>query len=566
VSPVELNATVLEPALRLGEDLLKGKSGAGVQTQVARLYAERGALLRENSAEFPESWRQQVFDAYRRAAELDPGEGAYLVEMAFAQRILPGADPTAIRQAAEKAVRKARDYPRAHYLLALLLFDDPARGEARLRHLKAAVAACEAGIQLYDKNRKPDETLPDLLTTCSAVTLSLANSEVSRAESLKYRLAARDHARRATMLERKYREYAWTALGNAHEELAYFHENPRENYGVAVRAFTEAKDLRPDFPKSWLDLGRCQYRWVAFGKHDAKLLDEAVDALQRAVEEGPRSREGVEAGYWLGKVHEFRGQFAEADKAFQKAAAAAEALDPANWKTYVLARAKLALTEARRQPKNAEAALTRARATVELVLKKLDRDVEAAKLLGESFLVQDDPVRALSAYQRGLPEDRSAATSAHVELLLACVDCRLTPKGLKDPKLTPDSLVAEADRVVSLARSTGSTLEGAALGSAGLARVWALHSGKLEREAWPRYRKEAVAQLKLAIELDPEHSSGWLWRYLYARELRQVKTPSDNVKKLKAEALARLKEAKAKAPTAADRNNIDDVIRTWEAE
>lgn len=563
VAPTELAAEVLQPALKLGDELTRGNPDAVLAAKVAKVYAAQGHLLRKSPSAFKDA-AKRALDSYTRAAQLDPSEPTYAADR-VAARVDLGGEPAALLAEAEQAAVKAPNYPPAQRLLGLLRFHVARRaGDAATRRqkLREAAAAYDAGIRLYDDKKRPsDEVLPDLLTSGSAVYLNLSAAGLPRDEQIKVLHKSRDYAERATKLDRRFGEYAFTALGNALEELAYYlQEAPAANFAEAIKAFGEAKKLRNDLAKSWLDLGRCQFRAVAGEHADKKLLEDAAYNLEQAVERGGKPDEATDAAraaYWLGEVHKARKQPAEADKAYAKAAELAAKYDSASWSLYALAPAYRELEVLRRSPTDAAAA-KHLRQVAETVLVK-NKDVEAAKLLGDSYLVQDDPAAAYQAYGRGLPDKLGEATPAHVALLMARTDTLMTEKGQRDIQATPETMIAEADRAAELTKS------GPALGNAGRARVLALATAKLNAETRTKYRQEAVDRLRQAIALAPDHPNSWLWRFEFARELRTARTTADDGAKLKAEALARLKEARAKAP-ATFRNLIDDMIRTWEAE
>jgi len=274
-----INQAVLEPAIASGQEVLKQrttKSPDGFRRKLAQVYSAQGELFQDNPRDFKDAL-VLALASYDEAARLDPAEPRLAVKKLVLRVDLRKGTPAELLKEAEDAARVAPSEPGPHYVRGKLLRESARLTRdkhGRLEKLRATIEAYEAGIRLYDGKTKrgPDREFADLLVSGSEACLHLGNDlhidgvRPSEEEVKAFHLA-RDLARKATQIgDRRYAEFAQTALGNALEDLALFlKENTKENYGSAAEAFTAAKNDQPNLPKSWLDLGRAQYRWFQFG-------------------------------------------------------------------------------------------------------------------------------------------------------------------------------------------------------------------------------------------------------------------------------------------------------------
>src|SRR5207249_620076 len=93
------------------------------------------------------------------------------------------------------------------------------RASERMRMLRDALVAMDAAFARC-QGKDPDKWLPTVLLNRSAVALELGNAETGDRRRVLL-LAAQKDADQATKIQKRYPEYAWQALGNAHEDLAY---------------------------------------------------------------------------------------------------------------------------------------------------------------------------------------------------------------------------------------------------------------------------------------------------------------------------------------------------------
>jgi tetratricopeptide (TPR) repeat protein len=450
------------------------------------------------------------------------------------------------------------------------------------KKLQEAIAAYENGIRLFQPqgNRAPNNDLADLLVSCSAAYLQLgnlgANSGYAAATETQVPAfhKARENAERAAGIhDRKCPEYALTALGNAQEDIAYFllrdkRKEAAKVYEEAVASFTAATTDKPDYAKSWMDLGRCLYRWVNFADGPESLLDRALTAVKEAQRLDPNSRDAAEAADWEGLIHWHRGRFALADEAFQRAMGLADKFDLRQWRLYAKNRIDCAAFEIAGNPKAAKAARERCRAAAEAIFKKNEKDIYAATVLGDSYRQGNpadyDLVAAVQAYDKALPvlpAQLKQVTVAHLPLLIRRVECvRADPKRFKR---NVKDLIATADRAVELAPDQDLNLKAQALGAAGTVRCLAIVEQTLEDRAQvAKYREAAVQQLRQAVGLDPSYHDAVLWRVSLARELQFFGTAKEAAK-LEQEARKLLTEARAREKSRTFRDEIDRMLEKW---
>jgi serine/threonine protein kinase/tetratricopeptide (TPR) repeat protein len=563
----DVRRLVLDPGTRLGEQL-RGQASPpkGLDKQLARfLYA---TALHESDV----PGRLALFS---RAYGLDKSEGKYFVERTLASLSLRKADLAQLRRDAEEGTRLAPDYPVAYSTLARVLYrqsEGEAKPRAKLDNLRQAAGAYKKAIELYDARMAkhktpPDKRLADLLVDYSKVSLDRGNSPACPPPERRSSFyEARDSARRAATLPRLFQEYAFTAEGNALEDIAQFlGENPGETFGLAVQAFGKAKERRQDLAKSWLDLGRCEYKWAALGRHDdAQNLKNAIYDLKKVGTLGPETMEAAEAFYWLGKLYGMQKEFPQADAAFRQAIDLAWKLErPDDWMVYSNDWAQLAIEQARLNPKNAGALLAECRKRAEAVLKHKGRVPWSAELVGLSYELDGKPKEAAAAYRRGLPEKVGDADEAHLRLLLYRLNCEV----FKGPFESLEELIREADVAERLANSptVAAVFQGQAFGDAGLLRNLALQKLRLDEKQEDQYRADALRLLRRAVEVSPKDPGGWNWRVALAKQTKVIINKSANDPKLQAklrvEAKAWLDEALKMAPDEMSRIEIRDLAR-----
>jgi hypothetical protein len=566
IADEDLYKIILKPATALGDALVRAKPGSGHEKRVAALHAAEGRLIRDrlNARWLKEDVKnplQKAFELYQRAFELDDQQAEYLVGRAYAASQLPDPKWDQLLSDAEHAEKLDSKHYGAHglrgYVLLLKSRHESDR-DKRVGNLRDSVAAFKAG--LAAKGNERDAEYANLLTNSSISHLELGNFLVKESERKEHLYAARDEAKLATdaQLKHPYPEYAWEALGDALEDIAWLlgETGPVEKstYAEAIEAFGNAIRCQQYRPQPWLGRGRCQYRWVESGTRGAaKDLDVAIEDLKEAIKRGPNSAEAAEASYWLATIYmRPQGQnYALADKYFDDAATVAAKCHSRDWSEFALKGwAQLALNQ-----KDAGKARERA-----AKLKAFNAP-DAARIIGRSYVLEGKPKDALQVYNDALPEP-SDMNPSHVLLIMARVELLL--KYLPGELLSSyPATLAHLDRAADLAPDR--LLKAAAIGAAGMVRYMATGKQGLTSAQRDMLRSDAAKDLDKAIILAPRHSDAWLWRYVWVEllSLKPQKAPAE-IKK----ALERIREASKTVPSGTDydriRERIDKLVEDYE--
>jgi hypothetical protein len=569
ITDEDLYKIVLKPATALGDALVRAKPGSGHEKRVAALHAAQGRLIRDrlNAPWLKEDVKdplQKAFELYQRAFELDDKQAEYLVGRADAESQLPKPKWDKLLREAEQAGKLNPKLPRVHELRGNVLLmksrQEPDR-EKRVRNLRDSVTAYEAG--LAAKGKEQDADYAKLLTGSSISHLALANYLVEESERRKHLYAARDQAKSATdaQLKHPYPEYAWEALGDALEDIAWLlgetGSEEKRTYAEAIEAFGKAIECQPHRPQPWLGRGRCQYRWVKSGRRDGtKDLGAAIGDLNEAIRRGPNSAEAAEASFWLATIYtrypRLRGwNYLLPDHYFGDAVTLAEKCSSRDWLESALAeRAYLALDQG--NP-------SKARQCAEKL--KAFNTPEAAWIIGHSYELEREPENALEAYNDALP-DLSAMKSSHARLVLARVDLLISlDKELPTNPKRSLKMCDWLDRAASL--TTDQDIKAAAFGTAGLLRNQASNGPGISDQQKTTLRNAASKNLDDAITLAPHHPASWWWRHVWVELLKLKPMPDPAEIKLAAK---RISEASAMAPgniTISHRQRLDFLVNEY---
>jgi tetratricopeptide (TPR) repeat protein len=263
-------------------------------------------------------------------------------------------------------------------------------------------------------------------------------------------------------------DYAPVAQGLAMEDLAWL-LGDRTSYADAIKSFTQAIDQNGQQGKSLIDRGRCYYK-CAISRDELALLREAQEDLKEAIKKNPPKGQKVEALYWLGLS--FSKQLVpEFDQAQNYMAEAVQITEQdgtfsgsfAYGLEALAALGELALKRNEEDPGNGEAYLTTATAYFDK-LGQYARRCENEKhefwaanrmrTIGEIYELKNEPVKALTVYQKGLPADLGKALVAHVRLLSvrnALFTKLVFKEALRNHKPEGAALLADARRGLELA-------------------------------------------------------------------------------------------------------------------
>jgi tetratricopeptide (TPR) repeat protein len=582
---LDLYKEVFQPALGLGQRLLSRDAppDRALKKNLAQLNASLARLIQSQpNVKWPFHKRQKVFALYNAAVRLDPSRPEYYVGRGYARSSLPSPDLAQVQKDADTAIKLGKgQLAGGHGLrgyVALLRARRETDESARMSQLTKAIEDCQRAIDLHKKRKKgPAGELALLLTNRSLAYSALAKLDRSRSKSF-LSVAVKD-ARAAKQLQPNPSAQTLATLGVALEDIAL--GSADQSYDSAIMAYTEAIAVADDSPSHFLlDRGRCQFRKAAVGKADKAVLQKAITDLNVVVGADRKSPEAAEAYYWLGQVywihpdHGARDKFARADECFGTAVKLARDQKLPEWGTYAKEWSRLALAEARKAPRGAQAAtlIKKARQRAQSILKG-HKDAEAALLLGAAYQLEGKPNEALKAYGQVLPRDLARADQSHLPLLLARVELQLDETMRDKLKEKPrfGAVAWEAEQAVRLARhsSIDGVTKARAHGLAGLAEhAAAFKEVELHRPTiikGPDYQEDALNNLRKALDLDPKHEASWKWRLALAEGLnfarRQAKTDKEKAAYRK-EALTRLREIDLGKVPSQVRPDINNLIKS----
>jgi serine/threonine protein kinase len=459
-----------------------------------------------------------------------------------------------------------------------------ATSTARKADLEKAIAQCQVAVE----KSKPDAKDRSMhLLYLSMAQLESANFETDPKVKKQLLEQAVVNARQAVDLEKAYPDYAYTALGNALEDVAWLvGDEPEKNYQAAINAFSQAISDNPAAETPLVSRARCYYRAIADSKLDPKVLggtleedmQAAVADLQQAKQLNPNS---VETDLWLGKSEQLLGQFAEADTALGDAVKLADEQKLPERALFLLewarnAKLNTTLSDADRlQAVRDRAEQLKAAPN----LGGSSSAKEAAVLIGETYMSEKPPklAEALKEYDAALadydkadptkPLDPTKADGSDVSLLLARAACELNPASSWN-LTTAESLLKDMQRVARL--KPGPHLEAAADWYSANAKSRSAISSS--PTFTPAKKKEfsdgAIDDIRKAIDLAPDDPGSWEWRAMGAKlmgvkiTLLPANTPAETIKKLGTEARRWIDEAVDQAGKRPDlAGNLDALTR-----
>jgi serine/threonine protein kinase len=526
---VELYKAILAPATELGEALLKQpEQSAGLKGRLARLYFIKGRYISDALyADWPAfrgGPQQEAFNAFTRAIELSGSRGDYYVHRAYARYLLPKFDWKDMEADANKALQFAPESSGSHGLDGFVRHH-LARGQKdygeRLRMLRSAVKSLDEAVDLARTRGTGD--LSTQLLNRGAAHLELGNYlhfGGNDREARKSLDQARADSQAALEANPRYPELAEEALGNVLEALAQFF-GEKEKYGQAVEPFTQAINFRPGEARYRLDRGRCQYQRVKVGGEDARFLKDAAADLSDAV--SPRRRatpsERLKAYDWLGAAHLALKDWEAAAEDFRQAVGLLRQGHSSDMAAHCWQWMAAAVADAQKAGTPAEAVRVLAEAVREraALLHKED-PIQAAEFLGDSYAVENKPVKALQTYNAALPGPLTKDRVAYVPLVIARGRLLIADKYrevLRGQRL-PDreEILKEADLAIRLIENdpaTPDSVKGAAYGLAGILRKQRAMENRDGKGAVELYRT-ALDQLRKALVLAPRDAGRAFWR------------------------------------------------------
>ncbi|HEY2881707.1 MAG TPA: hypothetical protein VGJ15_04725, partial [Pirellulales bacterium] len=372
-------------------------------------------------------------------------------------------------------------------------------------------------------------------------------------------------AQQAVELEKDkaYPDYAYTALANALEDMAWLVGiDPANNYKAAIARFSDAIASNPAAPDPLIGRARCFYKAIADSKIDPKEFGRSADeSMQAAVQDLQQAQQLnanlVEPNLWLGKVNQQLKKFAEADAALGKAVQLAEEEQLPERALYLAEWAH----NAEANPAGSAADRTKA------VRQRADKlksapsmggsstTKQAALLVGECLLAEGKTAEALKEYDTALadldqsdskkPLDAAKADVSDASLLIARSACRLQPSSEWNLSVA-ESVLKDLDRMSQLKPGPGYEAIAKFYAANAKQRSLLSPSSTFTPDKKQEFKNEIVADVQNAIQLAPTDPGSWEWRAWGARII-QAKLLSASAETIKSQ-----------GPTA--RQWIDDAI------
>ncbi len=458
---------------------------------------------------------------------------------------------------------------------------EPTR-QARLADLDQALAMSNKSVE---KSKADDKDRSMHLLYVSMAHLEMANFETDPKIRKEHLLKAVAAAQQAIELEKAYPDYAYVALGNALEDLAWLvGDEPEKNFTAAIDAFSHAIDSNLAAAGPWIGRARCFYKAVADVKLDPKFLGRtSEEALQAAISDLEQAKQLqpnlVEPYLWLGKANQQLGKFAEADAALGDAVRMAE--------EQKLRERGMYLIEWARNPmlNPALSADERSKLVRERAEKlKAAPDVggtssakQATLLIGEVLMGEKKFPEAIKEYDSALadydklpadkPLDPNKSDGADVSLLLARAYGRLNLPETQWNLPAAEGVFKDAARIAQL--KPGPHFEALASWYAANAKSRSLKSTSptITAEKKKEFFDTALADVKKAIDAAPNDPGSYEWRTFGAKllaaklQVAPANTPPETIKSLGTQARQWIDEAIAQVAKRPDLSDQMDALQ-----
>jgi len=558
---VKLYTEVIQPALALADGLAAGKSPPADLDQFYAAVAEFIGHY-QRVTKWPFADKQAEIEKLTSAAiKLNPKVAKYYTTRGVARISFTPPNVDGALSDADAATKLDANLPAAYALQGHALIyrsrQEPSN-EARKADLEKALTQCKAAVE---KSKDDDKARSMHLLYLSMAQLERANFDNDPKVKKELLDQAVANAQQAVDLEKAYPDYAYTALGNALEDVAWqVREEPEKNYRAALDAFSQAINSNPAAPTPLVSRARCEYRAIAESKLDPTVLGGSLEEdMQAAIADLEQAKQlspnAVEPNLWLGKVEQLIGKFGDADAALGEAVKLADeqklpeqAMLLKEWTRNALLNKDLSDGDRAKTVRERAEQLKAAPSVGGASPAK-----QAALIIGESLSGEKPPKisDALKEYNAALvdydkadpakPLDPAKADGSDVNLLLARSACRLNPAG--EWNLTvAESLLKDTARIAQL-KPGPRTVALADWYSANAKTRSALSSSPtFTAQKKKEFSDAAIDDIRKAIELAPDDPSSWQWREVGARllgvkiTLLPAATPADTVKTLGTEA------------------------------
>jgi serine/threonine protein kinase len=595
---VPLCGQVLDPAIQLGEKMLAGEGDAKVKEQVAGFAAMRGQVIRRNeAADWPFGTQQvwhEVEVSYTKALKYDDraaNRARHYARRGMARAMLvsmmkQGPERTMLwakmRSDKDKALDLDSNLGSAHALSGFIAYFDAFSSTDKTGQLEMAAAEFKNAIDLTPAKDDTESDRPQFLTARSQILYALAHRVPEKRKDLLHESA--QNAQEATELRHDRSAETLDTLGNALEDLAWLGGVTRE-YSRAADAFRKVTQLPRPSVRAWINLGRCQYKRVAYGNAPDTNLTEAEQVLRKILDPAFAKKrtpvEEAEGQLWLGETYLLEGKLDKADTCLKRVTDDL-AGDPgvAKWEDLgrcLRERGRLALLDAqnhKRANKSPAKALKLARKMAKALQdqKTLPPWADGVWLLGQIEQCEgtSEPKDVLKGYDDALEAYRKLNVADEHVLRVSLGRLELILKAGRDAladRPSPDKLIRQAEAAIDISKSPlvlDPWLRAEARQVAYRARLAAAGEPGNKHAQEYKHRQQALADLQEAVRIVCRlHPDYVRWR-LDAAELllgliEDEDTPSAQRAVYQKQAGQLLDEAKRPALPGEDRDRMQQL-------
>lgn len=545
----------LQPAISVADSLAAEKSPP---PDLDKFYATVAEFIRHyQRATWPFPDKQaQIEWLLTKAIKLNPKVANYLTKRGVARISQTPPNVQGALDDAGEARKIDANFPAAYALEGHALIyrsRGQATSDARAADLNQAVAQCKSAVE---KSKADDKDRAMHLLYLSMAQLEKGVTDTDTKAKKELLKQAKDNAEKAVELEKDkaYPDYAYTALANALEDLAWvLGEQPEMNYPAAIDAFSKAIATNYAAADPLIGRARCYYKAVADSKVDPKVLDRTADeAIAAAIEDLKKAKELnsklVEPDLWLGKAYQLQKKFADADAALGDAVKLAQdqklpevALYLTEWARNATLNTDFGDAERDKQLRDRTEQLKKAPSIGGSSSAK-----QAALLIGQSLRDMNKAIKEYDAvlieYDKADPAkplDPAKADGSDSSLLLARAWCRLALPSTQWNLTAAEATIKDAARVVQL--KPGAHLEALADWCSAKAKLqsYVSNSASFTDAKKQEFLKGAVDDARKAIEAAPNDPGSWEWRWIGAKAFGAIvkrSGPAVTAESLKAQA------------------------------
>jgi serine/threonine protein kinase len=529
---VKLYNEILKPAIALADAQTASKTSP---SDLDQFYAAAAEFIKHyQRATWPFADKQQEIEKLLTAAiKINPKAPKYFTARGAARISQTPPNIDGARGDADEAIKLDPNLPAAFALQGHTLIyrsrREPTR-EARLADLQQAIATCQKAVDI----KADDDQRAMRLMYLSMAQLEKGTIETDQKIVKDLFAQSIENAQHAVELEKAYPDYAYTALGNAYEDMAWWaNEEPEKNYRAAIDAFSEAINQNPSSPDPLIGRARCFYKAVSISKLDptkalGRTAEEAAQSAIADLEQAKQLKTGlVEPDLWIGKANQQLGKYTEADESLGAAVKLADdqklperSLYIAEWARNAVSNPTLSAEERGKQLRERAEKLKAApsvggTSNAKQAAILIGRSLQAEKKIAEAIKEYD---AALAEYEKSdKPIDSSKADGADASLFLDRAATRFALSETDWNLAAAENVIKDASRVIQL--KAGPQFEAAANWYAANAKWRSVRSTSpsITQQKKQEYSSGAIDDLRNAIQLAPNDPSSIEWRSLGTR-------------------------------------------------